>query len=107
MIPALNAQGYLPPGVHAATLDEVIERFGIGSEQREAQGQSLEWLLPLCRDAGILRLVVNGSFVTDTIEPNDVDCVLFAGANYNADSHAAKLISAGLRFISVRSKLCT
>jgi hypothetical protein len=102
MIPALNEEGYLPPGVYQATLDEVIARFGRGSEQREAQAQSLEWLAPLCRDAGVVRLVVNGSFVTSIAEPNDVDCLLFAGPAYDADSPAARLITAGLPFISVQ-----
>jgi hypothetical protein len=53
LIPQLTENGYLPPGVHQATLDEVIARFGHGNEQREAQGQSLQWLAPLCRKAGV------------------------------------------------------
>jgi hypothetical protein len=28
--------------------------------------------------AGVMRIVLNGSFVTDIMEPNDVDCVLLA-----------------------------
>jgi hypothetical protein len=69
LIPPLNEHGYLPPGVHRATLDEVIQRFGHGSEQREAQADSLRWLVPLCRDAGIFKFLINGSFVTDVLEP--------------------------------------
>ena len=53
LIPELNEFGYLPPGVHRAALDEVIARFGIGNEQREAQADSLRWLLPMCQRAGI------------------------------------------------------
>jgi hypothetical protein len=51
LIPELNELGYLPPGVHAASLDEVIARFGVGTEQRQAQGESLRWLLPISRQA--------------------------------------------------------
>jgi hypothetical protein len=79
LIPDFNTNGYLPPARHAATLEEVIRRFGHGSEQREAQGQSLQWLFPLCRGAGIIRILINGSFVTNRLEPNDVDCVLLQG----------------------------
>lgn len=102
MIPALNEHGYLPPGVHRATLDELVSRFGRGSEQREAQADSLRWLLPLCNAAGILRILINGSFVTDRIEPNDVDCVLLQGPDYNASSPAAIAIQQGLPFLEIR-----
>lgn len=37
MIPPLNQLGYLPPGIHRASFDEVIARFGLGNPQREAQ----------------------------------------------------------------------
>jgi hypothetical protein len=57
-------------------LDEITDRFGRGSEQREAQAQSLRWLVPLCRPARITKLLINGSFISDRPEPNDVDCVL-------------------------------
>jgi len=38
--------------------------------------ESLAWLVDLARTAGIQRIVVNGGYVTDILEPNDVDCVL-------------------------------
>ncbi len=78
MIPAFYDNGYLPPGIHLATLDEIRDRFGLESEVRRAQMESLVWLVDLARSAGIRRIVVNGSFVTDILEPNDVDCVLLS-----------------------------
>jgi len=75
VIPAFEESGYLPPRIHVAMLEEVLERFGTGSEQREACGQSLQWLVPMCRRAGIARILLNGSFVIDVAEPGDVDCV--------------------------------
>ena len=50
---------------------------------------SLRWLVDLARRAGVLRLVINGSFVTDVFEPNDVDCVLLIGSHFLNDSVAA------------------
>jgi hypothetical protein len=37
MIPPFNELGFLPPGVHAATLAEIRDRFGGFSEIRRAQ----------------------------------------------------------------------
>jgi hypothetical protein len=35
MIPDCNDDGYLPPGIHRATLDEIADRFGRESELLE------------------------------------------------------------------------
>jgi hypothetical protein len=80
----------------------VCRRFGAGSDIRRAEAQSLQWLLPLCRAAGIARLIVNGSFVTDVVEPNDVDCVLLQGTAYNDASPAAIELEQGLPFLSLQ-----
>jgi len=37
MIPPFNDNGYLPPGVHAARLEEVEARFGLASECARVQ----------------------------------------------------------------------
>jgi hypothetical protein len=102
MIPDFNDDGYLPAGIHAASIEDVVARFGVVSELRRAQAQSLRWLLPLCRDAGIRRLILNGSFVTDVDEPNDVDCVLLQGDGYNPSSVAASELEQGLPFLSLQ-----
>ena len=41
-LPPFTAQGDLPPGLHRATLAEVLERFGSGSPQRMLVGLRLE-----------------------------------------------------------------
>jgi len=102
MIPDLNEQGYLPAGIHRATMDELLARFGHGSPQRQAQADSLRWLAPLCKRAGIERLLINGSFVTSQEEPNDVDCVLLQGPAYNPMTLAAAEIRRGLPFLEIR-----
>lgn len=76
LIPEFNEHGYLPLGIHPATLYEIEQRFGLEPEVRRAELQSLKWLVDLVRRVGVQRLIINGSFVTDTWEPNDVDCAL-------------------------------
>ena len=76
MIPPFDEFGCLPSGVHSATLVEVDARFGQQSEIRRVQMESVRWMVDLAAKAGAERIVLNGSFVTDIIEPNDVDCVV-------------------------------
>jgi len=101
MIPPFNEHGYLPPGIHPATIDEVEARFGLESELRRVQMESLRWLVGLARRAGVARLIVNGSFATDAFEPNDVDCVLLIRAGFPKDKAAEAELLAGLPFLEI------
>jgi hypothetical protein len=76
-------------------------RFGQESELRQVQMESLRWLVELARRAGVKRIVVNGSFVTDKLEPNDVDCVLLIGPDFPRDAAAEAELLAGLPFINM------
>ena len=44
-LPALLPNGFLPPGVHAATLHEILDRFGTASPRRQVLAERLEALL--------------------------------------------------------------
>jgi hypothetical protein len=101
MIPPLEENGYLPPGVHAATLDEIEDRFGKETELRRAQMQSLRWLVAIALRAGVQKIVVNGSFATDILEPNDLDCVLLLSADYPKEKSAKFELDEGLPFIQM------
>ena len=101
MIPPFDEHGNLLPGIHPATLEEIAARFGRESELRRAQMESLQWLVDLARQAGIMRLVINGSFVTDTPEPNDVDCVLLIGSDFPRDATAEQELDQGLPFLQL------
>jgi hypothetical protein len=102
MIPAFNDDGYLPPGVYRATLAEIQERFGQESEIRRVQMESVRWLVELARRAGVHRIILNGSFVTDIMEPNDVDCVLLIGRGFSTDAAAEADLNAGLPFLELK-----
>jgi hypothetical protein len=101
MIPEFNDDGYLPPGIHQATMEEIAARFGQESEIRRVQMESLRWLVDQARRAGVQRVIVNGSFVTDRMEPNDVDCALMIGKNSLRDPAVEAELLAGLPFIEM------
>ena len=102
MIPDFDDNGYLPPGIHPATLDEIVERFGTGSEMRESEMESVRWLVDLAKRAGVKRIILNGSFVTDTLEPNDVDCVPLIGKGSPKHSAARAELKEGLPFLQYK-----
>ena len=58
-LPQFNDLGDLPPGVHQATLDEVVGRFGGQTARRDVCTRRLVHLVELARRAGHLqRLIV-------------------------------------------------
>jgi hypothetical protein len=86
-LPAFTDEGDLPPGVHRATLLQVLERFGQGSVQRCAVADRLNRIYQLGASTGQLaRFVVFGSFVTAKAEPNDVDVVMLMEDSFDLGS---------------------
>lgn len=75
--------------------------FGKVSEIRRVQMESIRWMVDLARRAGVARIVLNGSFVTDVIEPNDVDCALLIGPGFPKDLDAESELLAGLPFLDL------
>ena len=102
MIPDFNEHGYLPPGLHPASLDEIEERFGGTSEVRRVQMESVRWLVDAAMRAGVRRVVLNGSFVTNALEPNDVDCVLLIEARFPKDPVAERELLVPFPFLDVQ-----
>ena len=101
-LPPFTASGDLPPGIHCATLAEVLEQFGSGSPQRMLVGLRLERVYNVARATGHLaRCVVFGAFVTAKPLPNDVDVFLLMEDTFDM----AQLIGeARLRFEQVAAQ---
>lgn len=72
MIPSPNAIGELPPGMHAATLEEV-EAVLVTTPRRRFLFDGLLRALHNLQAAGVRRVFIDGSFVTTKADPNDVD----------------------------------
>ena len=102
MIPNLDDRGYLPPGIHRATFEEVAERFGWQSEIRRVQIESLGWLVEAAKRAGAERLIINGSFVTDKLEPNDVDCLVLTRPGFPRTAAGEEELFSGLPFMQIQ-----
>lgn len=76
-IPSLTAAGILPAGVYVATMAEIEAAFGLSSDRRVELYRKLAEFVAFTQEFGLFEsLVVDGSFVTDKLEPNDIDGVL-------------------------------
>jgi predicted nucleotidyltransferase len=93
-LPEFNEDGDLPQGVHSATLEAVLARFG-KTGRRALIGRRLERIYALARSTGQLaRFIVFGSFITDKAEPNDVDIFLLM-----EDSFDVRQVPAEIRLV--------
>ncbi|MBN3040358.1 MAG: hypothetical protein JW867_04460 [Candidatus Omnitrophica bacterium] len=94
MIPKLNSYGYLPAGIHKASLKEVGKRFGESTQKRKDLFKMLEALVELLsRHAeNIESFLLDGSFVTSKAEPGDFDCVLILKEGFDFNSPDAEKI---------------
>jgi len=85
-LPTLLPNGYLPPGVHEATLSEVVERFGTNTPRRQVLASRLQELVSLARVTGKLRRIfIWGSFVTDKAFPRDLDIFLLMQEGFDQE----------------------
>ena len=72
MIPAPNAIGELPPGMHTATLEEIEVVFAT-TPRRRRLFEGLRRALQNLYAAGVRRVFIDGSFETTKVDPNDID----------------------------------
>jgi len=84
-LPDLNTSGDLPPGIHRASIDEIVARFARGTNRRHLLGSRLERIYHLARLTGAVgRFIVFGSLITNKPEPNDVDIFLLMEDSFDA-----------------------
>jgi hypothetical protein len=86
MLPALNGEGDLPPGVHVATWAEIERRFGSGSGARVGAMATLKHLHELALRTGALKaFYVFGSFASAAPSPRDIDLALVMDADFRLE----------------------
>jgi len=85
-LPATLPNGFLPPGVHTALLQAIIERFGTATPRRQVLAERLEELLRVARATGQLqRAFLWGSFPTDASFPRDLALFLLMQAGFDQE----------------------
>ena len=90
-LPGFNEFGDLPEGIHPASLEEIIARFGSGTAQRMAVTDRLRRIYQLGEATRHLdRLVVFGSYVSDVNEPKDVDVILVMREDFRSEDCPAE-----------------
>jgi hypothetical protein len=72
MILQFTDEGLLPSGVHETDLEELKEKMGWNRKRRELL-EGLEEVLELMASCGVVRVYLDGSFVTGKDRPNDID----------------------------------
>lgn len=72
-IPKFKKNGELPPGEHYSTMDEIERVLGISSERRKMLMKGLKLAADNFISAGVRKIWIDGSFVTDKKEPSDID----------------------------------
>ena len=82
MIPDFRPDGYLPEGIHDASEADVTFRFGLSTTRRRRQIFRLRRWLQLARATRARRFLLDGSFVTDKAEPNDIDAVVLIADDF-------------------------
>lgn len=85
-LPSFDTPGELPAGIHRATTEAVITRFGTGTSQRQLLASYLQRIYALVRATGKLeRFIIFGSYVTAKADPNDVEVFLAMAEAFNVD----------------------
>ena len=82
MIPDFRPDGYLPEGIHDASEADVTFRFGLSTTRRRRQIFRLRRWLQLAPATRARRFLLDGSFVTDKAEPNDIDAVVLIADDF-------------------------
>src|ERR1043165_7078866 len=84
MIPAFVSEGFLPPGIHSADINEFKTRFGY-SIWRDQLFNSLVKLINDLKIIDCKALYVDGSYTTNKRLPGDIDvCWEDVGLDYDA-----------------------
>src|ERR1700734_869769 len=74
MIPPFDINGYLPPGIHNATLFEIEERYAY-NHSRKWLFDGFKKLVKMLKSADCKTVYLNGSYITNEENPRDYEAV--------------------------------
>ncbi|MBD3590885.1 hypothetical protein [Bacteroides sp. GM023] len=67
-----NKEGYLPEGIHTLSWDEFEDFFGFSPKRKELLDGLLQ-VIHILKNCGCEAIYIDGSFVTNKLEPDDWD----------------------------------
>lgn len=88
-----NEYGCLPEGIHRMSWEEVKTQFN-STDRRKKLIDQIEVLLALLRDSGCTVVYLDGSFVTDKLEPGDIDLLFDFQAGEDGNVIYRKMLTA-------------
>jgi hypothetical protein len=93
MIPAFEKKsGNLPPGIHDATIEEVLERFDWRNNlSRASRSKALRDFFDFVKQFAI-DVYIDGSYVTSKLAPGDVDLVVVLAEDFQYHSMAGIIL---------------
>jgi hypothetical protein len=74
VIPPFDSRGNLPAGIHATTWELLMVRYGYTQRRLELLN-GLRMALFALKTAGCQIAWIDGSFITNKLEPNDIDVI--------------------------------
>jgi hypothetical protein len=88
-LPPFNYHGYLPEGTHDSTLADVGERFAFNPARVKLWSQFLEFLKWAESTGAFSYVYIDGGFVTNKSNPEDIDVILQTRVRYGPEAFAA------------------
>jgi hypothetical protein len=88
-IPELAEHGFLPDGIYDCTPEEMARRFGgfQGSDCRPRLWHRFIEFLKEVKTCGLIQeLLIDGSFISDKTDPNDIDLILVVSSGHDFTS---------------------
>ena len=86
MIPDFDGNGNLPTGIHTATVDEVVQRFGVKkSLRRRDLTANLTGFISSLQPFAV-GLYIDGSYTTGKLSPRDIDLVVVLPPEFDWNS---------------------
>ncbi len=85
----MDEHGFLPPGVHDCTLEEIEQRFarfGRTAQRRELFPKLTSFVQEARSTEFVTAVIVDGSHVTAEPEPGDIDLILGVPESHDFDA---------------------
>jgi len=88
-LPPFNYHGFLPEGVHDTTVEELHARF-VFNEARRALWEKLKpFYLWVVSTGSFSHVYIDGGFITNKAQPQDIDVILQTRAPYGVAAFTA------------------